>query len=44
MHYAKHTLGISAYLNGTQEPEDRFAEELQEILDFLGNRPLAKGA
>ncbi|MCG8459183.1 MAG: carboxymuconolactone decarboxylase family protein [Holophagales bacterium] len=44
VHYAKHTLGISAYLNGTQEPEDRFAEELQEILDFLGNRPLAKGA
>lgn len=42
VHYAKHTLGISAYLNGIQEPRERFADELEQILDYLGNRPLAK--
>lgn len=42
VHYAKHTLGLSAYLNGMQEPKDRFAKELQQILDYLGNKPLAK--
>lgn len=37
VHYAKHTLGISAYLNGIREPRDRFEDELRQILDHLGN-------
>lgn len=39
VHYAKHTLGISAYLNGIREPQDRFARELKKILEFLGSQP-----
>ena len=42
VHYAKHSLGLSAYLNGIREPEDRFEDELQVILDYLGNKPAVK--
>ncbi len=43
VHYTKHTLGISGYLNGIREPQDRFANELEQILEFLGgNTTLAK--
>lgn len=45
VHYAKHTLGLSAYLNGIREPKDRFAEELETVLDHLGgNQALAKAS
>lgn len=45
VHYAKHTLGLSAYLNGIREPRDRFEEELDEILDHLRrDQPLAKAS
>ena len=33
VHYAKHTLGISAYVNGIREPEERFERELEPRLD-----------
>ena len=42
VHYAKHTLGISAYLNGIREPRERFAEELERIIEYLSNKPLPK--
>lgn len=42
VHYAKHTLGLSAYLNGIREPQERFEDELQVILDYLGNKPAVK--
>lgn len=31
VHLAKHTVAWSVYLNGIREPEDRFAEELQQV-------------
>ncbi|SFB89974.1 carboxymuconolactone decarboxylase family protein [Streptomyces aidingensis] len=34
-HYAKSTLGWSAYLNGMQEDYDTFAQELGQIKDYL---------
>lgn len=41
VHYAKHTLGISAYINGTREPQERFEQELRRILEHLkGPKPL----
>lgn len=35
VHYAKMTLGWSAYLNGMQTDYDQFAEELQQIGAYL---------
>ncbi|HEV2845041.1 MAG TPA: carboxymuconolactone decarboxylase family protein [Thermoanaerobaculia bacterium] len=42
VHYAKHTLGLSAYLNGIRQDFDEFQEELRQIGDYL-KRP-AKAA
>jgi AhpD family alkylhydroperoxidase len=42
VHYAKHTLGLSAYLNGIRQDFDDFQEELRQIGDYL-KRP-AKAA
>ncbi|SFE34268.1 alkylhydroperoxidase AhpD family core domain-containing protein [Actinopolyspora alba] len=38
VHYAKSTLGWSAYLNGIREDYDNFAAELTRIGDYLGSR------
>lgn len=37
-HYAKMSLGWSAYLNGTHQDYDQFAEELERIGEFLGEQ------
>ena len=42
VHYAKHTLGLSAYLNGIRQDFDDFQDELRQIGDYL-KRP-AKAA
>ncbi|MCH9652000.1 MAG: carboxymuconolactone decarboxylase family protein [Deltaproteobacteria bacterium] len=42
VHYAKHTVGLSVYLNGIREPLDQFTNEVEEIIDFLGNTTAAK--
>ncbi len=34
-HYAKMSLGWSAYLNGTSQDYDEFADELQEIGEYI---------
>lgn len=38
VHYAKHSLGLSAYLNGIRQDFDDFQKELEEIGEFF-NRP-----
>lgn len=38
VHYAKMSLGWSAYLNGMQTDYDQFAEELQRIGEYLGEQ------
>lgn len=40
VHYAKMSLGWSAYLNGIQQDYDEFAEELEQIGEFLSEREL----
>ena len=35
VHYAKMSLGWSAYINGMQQDPDQFAEELQQITEYL---------
>ena len=42
VHYAKHTLGWSAYLNGIQQDFEQFKRELGEIGNYL--RPRSKAA
>jgi len=37
VHYAKMSLGWSAYLNGMQQDYDQFAEELQRVGEHLAN-------
>lgn len=37
-HYAKMTLGWSAYLNGMREDYDTFGSELAQISDYLGSQ------
>ena len=45
VHYAKHTLGLSAYINGTQEPLEPFKKEVRHIVEYLkGPRPAGEGA
>lgn len=39
VHYAKHSLGLSAYLNGIRQDFDDFADELRQIGEYLGNQP-----
>ncbi|GGX71773.1 carboxymuconolactone decarboxylase family protein [Streptomyces hiroshimensis] len=38
VHYAKHSLGWSAYLNGIREDYDDFAQELGQIKGYLASR------
>lgn len=35
VHYAKNSLGWSAYINGMREDYDEFAQELGEIKEYL---------
>jgi hypothetical protein len=35
VHYAKASLGWSAYINGMQEDYGQFAEELDQIVDYV---------
>jgi AhpD family alkylhydroperoxidase len=37
VHLAKYTVGWSVYLNGTREPEERFADELAQIAEHLSS-------
>lgn len=41
VHYAKHSLGLSAYLNGIRQDYDEFEAELGKIGDFLGRKAKA---
>lgn len=38
VHYAKASLGWSAYLNGIREDYDQFAEELQQIGEYISQQ------
>lgn len=38
VHYAKYTIGWSAYLNGMREDYDQFAEEMQQIGEHLAQQ------
>lgn len=42
VHYAKHSLGLSAYLNGIRQDFDDFADELRQIGEYLGKQPKSK--
>lgn len=44
VHYAKHSVGWSAYANGMQIDYDEFADELEKIGDFLTKQPPATTA
>ena len=41
VHYAKMSLGWSAYLNGTRQDYDQFSRELQQIGNFLSKQKVA---
>ncbi|MDX1392818.1 MAG: carboxymuconolactone decarboxylase family protein [Gemmatimonadota bacterium] len=38
VHYAKYTVGWSAYLNGMQQDYDEFADELEQVGEYLKDR------
>jgi AhpD family alkylhydroperoxidase len=38
VHYAKHTLGWSAYLNGIRQDFEDFAQEVQDIVRYVGGQ------
>jgi hypothetical protein len=38
VHYAKTSLGWSAYINGMREDYDRFAAELAQIGEYLQSK------
>lgn len=42
VHYAKHSVGWSAYVNGIQVDYDEFADELEKIGDYLSKQPPAR--
>jgi AhpD family alkylhydroperoxidase len=42
VHYAKHSLGLSAYLNGIRQDFDDFSDELRQIGEFFGRQPNSK--
>ena len=44
VHYAKHSLGLSAYLNGIRQDFDDFSDELRQIGEFLGRQPKERAA
>lgn len=35
IHYAKNSLGWSAYLNGIQQDYDTFADEVRQVVDYV---------
>ena len=37
-HYAKYTVGWSAYLNGMQQDYDEFAREVEKVTDFVAEK------
>ncbi len=41
VHYAKMSLGWSAYLNGIRQDYDQFSQELQQIGSFLSKQKVA---
>ncbi|HSN86629.1 MAG TPA: carboxymuconolactone decarboxylase family protein [Thermoanaerobaculia bacterium] len=42
VHYAKHSLGLSAYLNGIRQDFDDFSDELRQIGEYLTQKPNSK--
>ncbi|WP_171032785.1 carboxymuconolactone decarboxylase family protein [Fodinibius saliphilus] len=42
IHYAKMSLGWSAYLNGIQTDYDMFAEEMERIVDYIKEKEPAE--
>jgi AhpD family alkylhydroperoxidase len=38
VHYAKHTVGWSAYLNGTQQDFDEFRREMGQVVEHLSEQ------
>lgn len=42
VHYAKMSLGWSAYLNGMQQDYDMFAEEMDRITDYVEEHAIAE--
>lgn len=42
VHYAKTSLGWSAYLNGIQTDYDMFASEIERVVDHIKNQEQAK--
>ena len=38
VHYAKYTVGWSAYLNGMQQDYDEFSRELDQVTQFMAER------
>ena len=42
VHYAKTSLGWSAYLNGIQTDYDMFANEIERVVDHIKNQEQAK--
>lgn len=43
VHYAKHTVGWSAYLNGMQQDYEEFSNELHQVGEHLSEHAGAKG-
>lgn len=43
VHYAKHTVGWSAYLNGMQQDYDEFSRELHEMGSHLSEKVESEG-
>lgn len=39
VHYAKHTVGWSTYLNGIRQDFDEFENELKEIIEYVRDQP-----
>ncbi|MFF1338505.1 hypothetical protein ACFVYT_11420 [Streptomyces sp. NPDC058290] len=38
VHYAKASLGWSAYINGMQEDYDQFASELEQVVEYVRSK------
>lgn len=44
VHYAKHSLGWSAYLNGMQEDYEEFSRELEQVAEHMSEKAEAEPA
>ncbi len=44
VHYAKHSVGWSAYLNGMQEDYEEFARELEQVAEHMSEKAEAEPA